>query len=103
MATEALFKTAIAPLSCEFYHSKGAIDLALDRIYAGAGETVVFNVLGFLGEMARLESCRQTIRGNGSLLFIMDYMLHDNQYVRMKAALTTGRMGADKESAPKIK
>ncbi|OQV11649.1 putative Armadillo repeat-containing protein 4 [Hypsibius exemplaris] len=98
MATEALYKTAIAPLSCEFYRSKGAIDLALDRIYEGAGETIVFNVLGFIGEMVRLEGCRQTIRGNGSLPFIMDYMLHDNQFIRMKAAVTTGRMGADKES-----
>lgn len=96
--TEALYKTAISVLNCEVYRATKAVDMLLGKLYEGIGETLVFNILGFLSEMARLEQSRHFIRSSGVFPFIMDYMGHDNQYIRMKAAVATGRMGADKDS-----
>ena len=98
MVIEALHKTAISPANCEVHKSHGAVNLVLDRLHEGVGESIVYNILGFLAEMTRTEACRQSIRASDSLLFIMDYMLHDIQFIKMKAAVATSRMGADKDS-----
>ncbi|XP_055341600.1 outer dynein arm-docking complex subunit 2-like isoform X2 [Paramacrobiotus metropolitanus] len=98
ITAEALHAVAGSVLNCEVLKNTKVTDLVIGRLYEGSGETTVFHLLGFLSEMARVEGCRHYIRSSGVLPFVIDYMFHENQHIRMIAALTAGRMGADADS-----